>query len=150
MSAGFQAARSNSSTTNKRLAQTDPNSFVLFTHTFPTTPQEKMYPQGNAPQGYAPQGYAPQGYAPQGYPQGYAPQGYAPQGYAPQGYAPQGYAPPQAAQAQPQGTPFRLDLTIVKASKLPKMDTFGKIDAYVKVKCAGFEEKTDVIKKVHA
>jgi hypothetical protein len=43
--------------------------------------------------------------------------------------------------------PFTVSITAVKATQLPKKDTFGKIDAYVKLEHSGGTFQTEVIKK---
>jgi hypothetical protein len=43
---------------------------------------------------------------------------------------------------------FKVAITAVSASNLPKTDTFGKIDAFVVLSCGEFRAETPVIKKV--
>eukprot|EP00992_Anisonema_acinus_P014386 TRINITY_DN9251_c0_g1_i1.p1 TRINITY_DN9251_c0_g1~~TRINITY_DN9251_c0_g1_i1.p1 ORF type:complete len:152 (+),score=28.26 TRINITY_DN9251_c0_g1_i1:89-544(+) len=44
--------------------------------------------------------------------------------------------------------PRVLEVTVVSATNLPKMDTFGKTDPYVVIRCGTTEMKTKVLKSV--
>ncbi len=74
--------------------------------------------------------------------------GYTPAVSVPSPVAPSDGGPAAIPVMNPESVgPWTVQLTVVKCSGLPKMDTFGKVDGFVKVRAGAMRSDTKVVKK---